>query len=424
MAALIARLAPIAALERGGGGLRASSSAHAASAPRLRRLLVATQLAMALVVCLTAALVGESLRAVRRVDPGFATAHVLSARVSAFAGPFPDKLATTRFFDTLVSRLREAPGVAHAAAGSSLPLSGSSTGTSVMAEGQPVPPAQRPTAGWQIVTPGYFAAVGIPIRTGRDFLPADATRGGHHVVINEALARLLFGSANPVGRRLSVGGGDETADWHEIVGVAGDVRHANLTDTPAPRAYDLSGEHWARTMFLVVRGTGEPAALAPVLRRAVAALDPGAPVFDVRPLEDLLGAASAQRRVAAIFTAGVGATSLVLAALGVYGLLASSVAARTRELGVRRALGSSAGRIMALVGREALEMSAIGITVGVAIALAASRVIQAQLYGVTATDPFLIAAVALLLVIVAAASALAPALRAARVDPVVALKTE
>ena len=177
-------------------------------------------------------------------------------------------------------------------------------------------------------------------------------------------------------------------------------------------------------MFLVMRGNGQPAALAPILRRAVAALDPGAPVFDVRPLEDLLGAASAQRRIAAIFAAGVGATSLLLAALGVYGLLASSVAARTRELGVRRALGSSAARIVALVGREALAMSAIGIAVGIAIALAASRVIQAQLFGVTATDPFLIAAVAVLLVVVAAASALAPALRAARVDPVVALKTE
>src|SRR4029078_10975529 len=123
-----------------------------------------------------------------------------------------------------------------------------------------------------------------------------------------------------------------TADSHDIVVSAGAVRNANLTDPPTPRAYDLSGEHWARTMFLVVRGNGEPAALAPILTRAVAALDPGAPVFDVRPLEDLLGAASAQRRVAAIFTAGVGATSLVLGALGGYGLLASSVVARTREL--------------------------------------------------------------------------------------------
>ena len=171
IAAFAARLAPMAGLEGGAGGLRTSSTTHAASAPRLRRLLVATQLAMALVVCVTAALVGASLRAVLHVDPGFAAAHVLSARVSAFAGPFPDKSSTTRFFDTLVARLRETPGVARAAAGSSLPLSGSSTGTSFMAEGQPVPPSQRPTAGWQIVTPGYFAAVGIPLRLGRDYTP-------------------------------------------------------------------------------------------------------------------------------------------------------------------------------------------------------------------------------------------------------------
>jgi predicted permease len=397
---------------------------HAANAPRLRRLLVAMQLAMALVVCLTAALLSASLRAVLRVDPGFATAHVLSARVSAFSGPFPDKSSTTRFFDTLVARLREAPGVGRAAAGSSLPLSGSSTGTSVMAEGQPVPPSKRPTAGWQIVTPGYFAAVGIPIRTGRDFVPEDVSRATHHVVVNEALARLLFGSGNPIGRRLALGGGDESSDWHEIVGVVGDVRHVNLTDAPSPRAYDLSGEHWARTMFVVMRGGTEPMALTPVLRRAVAALEPGAPVFDVRPLDELLDAASAQRRIAAIFTAGVGSASLLLAAMGVYGLLASSVAARTRELAVRRALGSSAGRIMALVAREALEMSAIGVAAGVAIALAAARGIQAQLYGVTATDPFVIAAVAALLVFIAAVSALTPALRAARVDPAITLRIE
>ena len=174
-----------------------------------------------------------------------------------------------------------------------------------MAEGLPVPPSERPTAGWQIVTPGYFAAVGMPMRMGRDFTAEDLTRAAHHVVVNEALAHLLFGSRNPLGRRVSLGGGGDSSDWHEIVGVVGDVRHANLTDTPSPRAYDLSGEHWARTMFVVVRGDADPAALAPVLRRAVAALDPGAPVFDVRPLDDLLGAASAQRRVAAVFTAGV-----------------------------------------------------------------------------------------------------------------------
>jgi len=424
VAALIARLAPMAALEGGAGGLRASSATHAASAPRLRRALVAMQLAMALVVCLTAGLIGASLRAVLLIDPGFATAHVLSARVSAFSGPFPDKPSTVRFFASLVASLREAPGVTRAAAGSSLPLSGSSTGTSVMAEGQPVAPSERPTAGWQIVTPGYFAAVGIPLRLGRDFTPEDATRATHHVVVNQALAHLLFGSQNPVGRRLSLGGGGESGDWHEIVGVVGDVRHANLTDPPSPRAYDLSGEHWARTMFVVVRGDADPASLAPVLRRAVATLDPGAPVFDVRALDDLLGAASAQRRVAAIFTAGVGAVTLLLAALGVYGLLASSVAARTRELGVRRALGSSSLRIVGLVAKEALQMSALGIAAGVAVAVAAARVIQAQLYGVAATDPRAIGAVAALLILIAAASALAPALRAARVDPVTALKSE
>jgi predicted permease len=324
----------------------------------------------------------------------------------------------------LSERLRRVPGVAAAGAGFSLPLSGSNVGTSAMAEGRPLPAAERPTVGWQMVTPGYFAAAGIPLRRGRDFAAADVGRQAHQVVVNEAMARALFDAEDPIGRRVLLGGGEGDPDWHEVIGVVGNVRHASLTAPPAPRAYDLLGQHWERTLFVVVRGTGDPEALAPVLRRELAALDATAPVFDVRALDELVGRASAERRASAIFSSGVGAVSLLLAAIGIYGLLAGAVAARTREIGVRRALGASTSAVVALVGREAIVMTAAGIAAGLAAALAAGRLIDAYLFGVRATDPASIAGVSALLAATAAMASVAPARRAARVDPAIALRTE
>ncbi len=423
-AALIARLVPLGRLLRTRDELRPSVSSYATSAPVLRRTLVVAQLALAVVLSSAAILLAVSFRSLALVDPGFATAHALSARVSAFAAKYPTQAEVARFVNDLVVQLTALPEVDRAAASSAMPLTGTAMGTAVGISGRLLPMAERPSAGWQTVTPGYFAAIGIPLLAGRDFAPADLDRSAHLTVINQTLARRLFGDENPVGRRLSFGAADPVSDWHEVVGVVGDVRHGSLAESGTPRAYDLYGQHWSRTVYLVARGSAEPYALGPAIRATVRRLDPEAPVFEMQSLDDIVSATIAPRRLATGFSMGIAGVSLLLAAIGLYGLLASSVAARTRELGIRRALGSSTRAIVRIVFGEAVALALSGSVLGSAVALVAARAIQSQLFGVQATDPRVVAATALTLALVGAVAAWIPARRAARVDPAIALRDE
>jgi predicted permease len=424
VSAVAARVVPLLGLDAGPAGLRASVSQHSASAPRFRRALVVGQLAMATIACATAALLAASLLALARIDPGFARDQTLSARVSAYPAAHPGKADVVRFYRDLLDSLRTEPGVTAAGAGTSLPLTESNTGTRVLPEGVALPEEQRPAAGWQAVSPGYFAAMGMPLRAGRDFTVDDLARSAHHVVVNESLARLLFGGSDPIGRRIALGPQGSAIDWHEIVGVVGDVRHAALTQPLGPRAYDLFGEHWARTMYVVVRGTGDVGVTDTMLREAVRRLDASAPVFEVRTLEALVSGAAGGARAATSFAIAVGVVSLVLALFGVYGLLASAVASRTRELGIRRALGASRGRLARSVAAEAAAMSAAGVVAGVTGIALFARVLESQLYGVSATNGAVVGGAAALLVAAAIVAALPPAMRAAAVDPAVTLRVE
>ncbi len=424
LVSLVARVAPMWRLEGAHDGLRAGTSAYATSAPRLRRTLVTAQIALALVLSATATLFGVSLRELARVDPGFSAGHVLSARASAYQARYPQKANVVRFFYDLIPRIAGLPGVTTAAAGSALPLTGSGSGAAVAVEGRVPPMAERPGAGWQTVTPGYFATVGMPILAGRDFTLADLDRPAHHVVINQALARLVFRDENPIGRRLLLGPDGSAPDWHEVVGVVGDVRHTNLAFAGLPHAYDLFGEHWSRTMFLVAKSRMEPYAVAPLVRREVRQLDAEVPVFEVRSLDDIVGGSIAARRLASGFALALAGVSLLLAAIGVYGLLASTVTARMREFGIRRALGSSSSQIVTLIAAESAALVAVGIPAGIALALASGRLIESQLFGVGAGDPRVLAGVAAMLVAIGAAAASVPARRAARVDPAITLREE
>jgi predicted permease len=421
---MIARLAPLARLRESRDALRASASAYNASAPRLRRMLVGVQVALAVVLSSTALLFGLSLRRLIAVDPGFAPSHTVAVRVSAYAARYPDKTATAHFVNDLVNRVTTLPGVIAAAAGQSLPLAGTSAGTAVGVEGQPRSVAERPTAGWFTVTPGYFRALGVSMMAGREFSPVDLDRASHQTIINQTLARQLFGTQNPIGRRLSYGPDSAVSDWHEIVGVAADLHQATLSKPPDPAAYDLFGQHWGRSVYLIARGNADPYALVPAVREVVRQMDPEAPVFDVRSLDDVVNGAVAPRRLATAFAVGVAAVSLLLAAIGLYGLIASSVASRTRELGIRRALGASKPGIARLVLGEAAALVWLGVLVGLTIAIALARSIQAQLFGVQATDPRVLATVAVSLGIVAGVAAYLPVSRAIAVDPAIALRDE
>ncbi len=419
-----ARLLPVARIGGAAAGLRPSTSRYATSAPTVRRLLVAVQLAFALVLAVAAVLLGMSLRHLHAIDAGFGAKDALTFRTSAYPASYPDKADVMRFFDAVIDQIHALPGMDRVAAGSSLPLSGSGTGTSVAVEGGPVRMADRPTAGWQMVTPGYFEAAGIALRRGRDFTAADRDRQPHRVVISETLARRLFPSEDPIGRRIALGPDDPVTDWHEVIGVVADVRHASLTEAPAPRAYDLFGQHWSRTMYVVARGDRDPNAAAPAVRETVRRIDPTAPVFDVRSLADLRARATAPRTASTVLAAGIAAVGLWLACTGVFGLVAASVAARTREIGIRRALGSSNAGVLRLIVRETAGLAAGGLAGGLVLSLAASRIVQSQLVGVTASSPTVFAGVLATLAGAAAVATLIPARRAIRVDPATALRIE
>ena len=352
-----------------------------------RRFAVAAELAIALVLCSAGALLGVSLARLFAVDPGFDPRGALAVRVSAYAARYPAAPDVQRFFATVAQNLESMPDVLAAAAGSSLPLSGQTSGTGVIAEGQPASPGARVTAGWQFVTPQYFETIGMRLRAGRDFTPDDNRHEGHVTIINEDLALRLFPGQSAIGRRIGVGGGESSGDWHEIVGVVNDVRHHGLDVAPAPRVYDLFGEHWGRTLYVVVRSrTPEAASLIGPVRRAISAIDPEAPVFDGATMMSLVARSAAARRMAALVAIGLAATAVLLALVGAYAVTAASVAERMTEIGIRAALGATPSDLLRLIAREGTVTALVGGAAGLAASVAAGRLIHAQLFGVRPSD--------------------------------------
>lgn len=392
---------------------------------RSQQAIVAAELALAMTLATAGALVGLSLVRLTSLDPGFEPEGVVSMRVSAYATQHPGRDDVTRFFASVIDDVRALPGVAAAGASSSLPLSGQATGTSVAAFGQPPSPGEPPlTAGWQFVTPGYFQTLGMALREGRAFDTADLARDGHVTVINDTLARVLFDDQPAVGRRISVGGDD--GDWHEIVGVVADTRHGSLAEGPGPRVYDLFGQHWGRTLFLIADSGNQTAAtMAAPIRRAVAAHDPEAPVFQIATMHDLLRQSSAPFRLSASMAGGLALVALVLAVAGVYATAAVSVAERRREVGVRAALGASRGELIGLIFRDGAWTALAGLAVGSAGAVAAARLVAAQLFGAQAWDAAIVIPATALAIGAAVAAATVPAaLRAAGIDPLIAMRNE
>ena len=406
--------------------LRGSGRVAGSRLRRTRSLTVAAQLALAVALSTGGALLGLSLYRLLGTDPGFSTSGVAAVRVSAYAARYPTMETVRAFFESIVDRVSALPGVSAVAAGSSLPLSGQTSGTSVQAEGQPVLPGSRLTAGWQFVGPGYFSSLGMTIRRGRDFTGDDLNHEGHVTVINESLARALFGDRDPVGRRVAVGGGDASGDWHEVVGVVADVRHHSLDQAAVPRVYDLFGEHWGRTLFVVVRARGSnPSSMIPTLRRTIHSIDVEAPVFEGATAEALVARSAAPRRLSAVLAVLISAAAILLAIIGVYAAASAAVAERTREIGIRAALGAAPSELWRLVLRDATMVAAAGAAAGIAGSAIAARLLSAQLFGVATGDVvLLIPAITLLLLFAAVAAVLPAARRAARIDPLIAIRLD
>lgn len=410
----------------GGETLRDGGRTAGRAGRRLRQALVGAELALALALSVGGALLGLSLIRLFETDPGFTPSGTMAVRVSAYQARYPSLDDVEAFTSSIISRVESMPGVAVAGAGSSLPLSGQMTGTGVVAEGQPVRDGARQQAGWQFVTPGYFQALGMPIRRGRDLTGADRRHAGHVTVINESLARALFGDDDPVGRRITTGDASAGGDWHEIVGVVGDVRHDALDAPAAPRMYDLFGEHWGRTFYVVVRSRAADAApLIPSVRRAVAELDSEAPVFETATVDTLVKRSAAPYRLAAMLAGGLALTSVLLALIGVYTVAAGSVAERRREIRVRAALGAAPRDLLRMVLREGVLVSAAAGTAGLAASYVIVQLLGSPLFGVHTSDlALVIPSVALLVLLVALAAVYPAARRASRADPLVAMRVE
>jgi putative ABC transport system permease protein len=401
---------------------------------RLRGLLVVSEVVLVFVLLTAAGLMLRSFRRLSDVEPGFDPSHVLTARVTlpAASYPTPKKLL---FYRQLVEGLGRQPGVESAALARDLPLSGTDPRYGVTVQGRPND-AQGDgyTVRDRIVSADYFKAMGIALKRGRSFDEHDDEHGAAVAVINESAARKLFPNEDPLGRVLVNDGKYAPAECR-IVGVVGDVKFGGLDSQADPEVY----VHYPQTpesfmqpgvgsAALVVRGTGSPAALAGELRRQVAALDSGLPVSSVTTMEDALSGSLAPRRFNLMLLSLFACVALVLAAVGVYGVLSYWVSQRTRDIGIRMALGASAADIYRLVIFQALAVVTVGLVLGVVGALGLARLLSGALpgllFGVRAEDPATFAFVALLLAFVALVACYLPARRAVKVDPTIALRSE
>jgi putative ABC transport system permease protein len=397
-------------------GSRRSSGSHQLT----RRALVVGEVALALVLLTSAGLLLGSLNRLFAISPGFDTAHLLTMQVQTSGHRF-DKETTDRFFARSLDAVRQVPGVAGAAFTSQLPLSGDNDEYGTHFEGD------DPGTGYSVfryaVSPGYFELIGIPLRRGRLLDEHDVASAPPAVLISESLAKRKFSDQDPVGKRVHVGPGNRP--WFTIVGVVGDVKQASLAASQLDAVY-ITGPQWFfadNAMSLVIRAGGA-AGIVSEIKQAIWSVDKDQPIVRVATMDDLLAASAGERRFALILFETFGLVALVLAATGIYGVLSGSVTERTREIGIRLALGAQRHDVLGMILWQGAKLTLIGIGLGLLAAWSATRSLTTLLYGVSATDPSIFGVVALLLTIVALIACYLPARRATRVDPLTALRHE
>ena len=432
LTALLAGLAP--ALQGTATDVRTAISAGALAGGtrggRLRSVLVTAEIAIATMVLVGAALVGRSFWQLQQVDPGFARESVLSMDIALPATRYPEHARVPAFFARMTERVTELPGVQSAAVVSHLPMSGRSGDWSVEVEGRPAAPDRPlPSPSFIIVSRDYFRTIGIPVRRGRAFTDADGERSPPVAIVSAEMARAVWGDESPIGKRFRLGGGGQaTFPWMEVIGVSGDVRSVALGTAPRPTYYLLDSQFPGlvdgapRDMSLLLRTAGDPLALGGAARQAVWELDSELAIANVRPLAEVVQGTMARPRFVAVVLSAFGLAALLLAVIGVYGVLSYAIARRRREMGIRMALGAEAAQVRRLVMGVGLRLAAVGIVLGLAGALAGTRIMSAVLYEVSATDPLTFGAVALLLATAALAASYLPARRATRVSPIEVLR--
>ncbi|HWM90009.1 MAG TPA: ABC transporter permease [Thermoanaerobaculia bacterium] len=406
------------------GGRAMAGGAHGRM---VRNLLVLGEVAVALVLLMGAGLLIQSFARLSGVDPGFRPEGLLTARITIPEFKYPDEERQAIFYRQLEERISVIPGVEQAAIIYPLPLSGANMILAYSVEGRPAPPPSEVRgANVRMVSPAYFRAMGIPVVRGRAFREQDGGDGEQVVIINQAMAAQEWPDEEPLGKRFTFGDPADPEDpgWRTIVGVVGDVRHDSLDQELAAEAYWPQSQGPSPESFLVLRTSGDPASLTSSLREAVRELDRDLPIDRVQTMESVVAEALAQNRFKTLLLGLFAGLALVLAAVGVYGVVSYSVAQRTHEIGIRMALGARPDQVRRLVVFQGMRMVLIGAVVGLALALFATRFLRDQVYGVSATDPVTFAVVPLVLIGVALLANWLPALRATRVDPLEALRYE
>jgi putative ABC transport system permease protein len=397
---------------------RGSSGAHAA---RTGRVLVVAEIALSLVLLTGAGLLVRSFLRLQQVEPGFVPQRAVTMQLLLPGSRYPDAAAQVRFFRLVHDRTGAAPGVQSAAVATTLPMSGSNLGAGFTVDDHPLAnPADRPTAAGFAVSPDYFVTMGIQLVRGRAFTARDDEKAPPVAIINETMAQRFWPNEDALGRRLTSYGGVS----REVVGIVRDVKNRDLAENAGPQLYTPFVQTPWPFLAVVARTAGDPVGLSATLRQAIASVDPDLAAGDVRTIDDYLAQSVATPRFNATLIAGFAILALFLAGCGLYGVMSYAVVQRSREIGIRMALGAQPGDVRGMVVSQAMRMGVAGLAIGLAGALAASRLLGTLLFDVSPSDPGTFVVVCTLLLGVVLVAAYLPARRATRVDPMVALRSE
>jgi putative ABC transport system permease protein len=416
----MSKLDPSLALRDGTRSVTAGRGQH-----RLHSTLVIVETALGLVLLVGSGLFIRSFVRILSVNPGFDQRNVLTADVSYPAGKgYATRVA--QFYDQLLPQVSALPGVKSAAAGWPLPFSGSNIGVGFEIEGRPTAVGEMNAGDVRIVTPNFFNTLRIPIHNGRDFAATDTGTSAPVVIVSESFAKKFFPSENPIGKHIKPGIGDgvHPEAMHEIVAVVGDVKMNSLIKDARPTYYLALSQCGVNAPTLVMRTSGDPTALTTPLRTLIGSINRDVPIYHIHTLEDMVSVAASQPRFQTLLLSSFAVMALLLSAIGLYAVLSYMVAQRTNEMGLRIALGAQRGNVLALILKRGLVLAGIGLVIGLGAAAVLTRYVSSQIYGVHAFDPLTYIVVTVLLVVISVVASLAPAWRAARVDPMKTLREQ
>jgi putative ABC transport system permease protein len=399
--------------------LKSTTRGSTANRSRVRSMLVVSEVALALTLLVVAGLMIRSFFELQHVEPGFNSKNVVTMQISLPQTKYAGEQQQVNFFQQLLPRIESLPSVENAAVVNSLPLSGQGAGINFQIAGAPpAAPGEKMETQYRVASPKYFQTMNIPLLKGRYFTDNDTLSTSGVAIINQAMARRYFPNEDPIGKRVGFGGGPF---WCEIIGIVGDVRHYKLAAEPQPEVYLSNFQDPWPYMTLVIRTTNNSNIIGGV-REQILAIDRDQPVYNVRAMDEVLSASVAQPRFNLWLLATFGGVALLLAVVGIYGVMSYLVIQRKQEIGIRLALGADRKEILKMVIGQGMILTLVGIVVGLLTAFLITRGMSSLLYGVTATDPLTFIAVSVLMFIVAVAANLIPALKATKVDPLLALR--